>query len=129
MRIVGDPMSGQHGRDDMLEKLKTALGQTPWDRELRLVYSDCLEENGFIEEAEEQRRLASKKQCRPAKGRLAGARDAYRKTGNSALFGKLYDRNLSISDLRDSKLERRGSRLCRAHKSWKKSRTHRWCPK
>jgi uncharacterized protein (TIGR02996 family) len=117
-------MGVEHEGVGMLEKLKAALGQAPWDRGLRLVYADCLEESGFTDEAEEQRRRASKRRCRPPRGRLAGARDAYRKTGNSALYRKLRDLQFNISELRYLRRER--GRPGPAHTSWKESRKHRW---
>lgn len=109
----------------MQARLKAALGRTPWDQELRLIYADWLEEHGHDDAAGEQRRLAGKKQRHPTKGRGPGSRETYDTTDSSAIYRKLHKRRFAGCDRcpwhGGDNTGRRPTRC-----SWKKSRKHRW---
>jgi uncharacterized protein (TIGR02996 family) len=107
----------------MLEKLEAAVRLAPWDHELRLVYADCLEENGQLDAAREQRGAASKK--RRPKGQAQDRRLTCATTDSSAVHRKLYRGRLracSYCPLHEGCNARRRPK----HTSWKKSRKHRW---
>jgi uncharacterized protein (TIGR02996 family) len=108
-----------------LEKLKAALGQNPWDHELRLVYADCLEEHDQVAAAEEQRRAAAKKQRRRARGRAPGIRETYDTTDSSAVYRKLHKRRFAGCDRCPwHGGENAGRRP--GHSSWKKAHKQQW---
>jgi uncharacterized protein (TIGR02996 family) len=108
--------------------LETALARAPWDRELRLIYADFLEECGDTDAAEDQRRAASRKQRRRPRGDRPGSRDVHNTTASNSVFRKLHKRRFAGCDRcpwhRGDNAGRRP-----AHSSWKKHRKHRWRPK
>jgi uncharacterized protein (TIGR02996 family) len=110
----------------MLERLKAAVGRDPWDRELRLVYADCLEEAGRPEDARDQRKAARKKQARPAKGPKCHV------TVETADDRATY-RMLRVRQIRPKCCLCGPNRGCNSgrrpsHSSWKKLRKHQWRP-
>jgi uncharacterized protein (TIGR02996 family) len=110
----------------MKARLEEAIGRAPWDRELRLVYADWLEENGDLEAAREQRRAAGKKQRRPARGILAGGRETCQSTSNRTIYQRLHREG--VSRRCDVCPPHRGcnARKRPRHTSWRESRKHRW---
>jgi uncharacterized protein (TIGR02996 family) len=110
----------------MQAQLKQMVGQTPWDRTLRLIYADCLEEQGELAAANEQRAMAHVEQRRPARGRAPGSReDTYDKTANSATYRKHHKRRFAGCDRCPWHGGENTSRRP-ARSSWKKSRKQQW---
>ncbi len=108
----------------MLARLETALGQTPWDDDLRLVYADCLDDHGQAEAAEAQRVRAARKR---RKGKSCRSRDrkCYDNTGDSAIFRKLHKRRFAGCDRCPWHSGENAGRKP-AHTSWKKNKTKQW---